>query len=153
MLNQVNLIGRICQDIEINKTQSGASVANVSVAVNEKKKDQSGNYVDHTEFVRCVLWNKTADLAAQYLGKGSMVYFGGKLATTSWEDQNGGKRFKTEVIVRDMKFLPTGNGSQQTQTNNQAGFTPKTENDRIDNIGNAGASSGNIPFSRFGDEI
>jgi len=137
MLNQVTLVGRTCNDIELHQFESGACVGNVSLAVNEKKKDKSGEYVDHTEFVRCTLWNKTAELASKYVPKGRMICFVGKLQTSSYE-KDGVKQFKTEVVVREMKFLP-GQGSSDNQQ-----FAPKSEQDRINSIGNDALAD--IPF-------
>lgn len=144
MLNQVQIIGRITDDITVNKTPNGASVANVSVAVNEKRK-QGDQWVDHCEFVNCTLWQKTAELAAQYLNKGSMVYLSGKLETQKSE-KDGVTKFFTKVVVREMKFLPSGNNQgQSSQNGGQAGFAPKPQGE-FDNIGTPGASSGQIPF-------
>jgi len=154
MLNQMQIIGRITDNITVNKTPNGASVANVSVAVNEKKK-QGDQWVDHAEFINCTLWNKTAELAGQFLSKGSMVYFSGKLETQKSE-KDGVTRFFTKVVVRDMKFLPSGQNNQgqsaQNGGQNQAGFAGPNNNANMqqgqyDNIGQPGATaSGNIPF-------
>lgn len=140
MLNQVTIIGRTCNDIQLHQFDGGGCVGNVSVAINEKKKDKSGNMVDHTEFVRCVLWNKTAELVAQYVPKGRLVCFVGKLQTSDYE-KDGVKHFKTEVIVREMKFIPNGNGGN-TQTNQEFANKP------ADNGAASGDSSAfdNIPF-------
>lgn len=104
-LNKVMLIGRLGQDPEIKKLSNGQSVANFSVATSEKYKSKDGQQKEKTEWHRMVLYDKLADLAGQYLAKGSQAYFEGKLQTRSWEDKEGKKCYATEIVVRNMQFL------------------------------------------------
>lgn len=146
MLNQVNIIGRVGVDIELHETKSGGHVANVSVACSEKRKNQAGEYVEHTEWIRCVLFNKTAELASKYLSKGKLVYFGGKMQTSSYE-KDGNKFYKTEVLVNEMKFLSSA-GDTTTQ-NTQAGFASKSQDDYLDKatkMASGGSAFDSIPF-------
>lgn len=121
-VNKVIIIGNLGRDPELKKTPSGASVCTISVATTEKSKDQSGSPREHTEWHDVVFWNKSADAVAQYLRKGSSVYIEGKLRTRTWED-NGQKRYKTEIIVSSFQFLdrkPDGQrGNSQNQQNQQ----------------------------------
>lgn len=104
-LNRVMLIGRLGKDPELQYTQSGQPVCSMSLATDESYKDKDGNKVDKTEWHRLQAWGKTAELMAKSLKKGSLIYVDGKLQTRSWEDQQGQKRYTTEIVVRNMQFL------------------------------------------------
>ena len=104
-LNKVTLIGRSGQDPEIRYTQSGNAVANATMATNDYWTDKQGEKQERTEWHSLVLWGKLADLAQSYLKKGSQVYVEGRLQTRDWEDQQGQKHYKTEVVVTTMQFL------------------------------------------------
>ena len=104
-LNKVMLIGRLGQDPEIRYTQSGSAVANATIATNDYWTDKQGGKQERTEWHSLVLWGKLADLAQSYLKKGSQVYVEGRLQTRDWEDQQGQKHYKTEVVVTTMQFL------------------------------------------------
>ena len=104
-LNKVTLIGRLGQDPEIRYTQSGNSVANATIATNDYWTDKQGEKQERTEWHSLVMWGKLADLAQSYLKKGSQVYVEGRLQTRDWEDQQGQKHYKTEVVVTTMQFL------------------------------------------------
>ena len=104
-VNKVILIGNLGGDPEVRYTPNGAAVANVSLATNESWTDRSGERQERTEWHRLVLWSKLAEIAGQYLRKGSKVYVEGRLQTRSWDDQSGQKRYTTEVVVNDMQML------------------------------------------------
>ena len=104
-LNKVTLIGRLGQDPEIRYTQSGNAVANATIATNDYWTDKQGEKQERTEWHSLVLWGKLADLAQSYLKKGSQVYVEGRLQTRDWEDQQGQKHYKTEVVVTTVQFL------------------------------------------------
>lgn len=155
MLNSVQLIGRVGNDIELHNTNNGGSVTTVSLACSEKRKGSNGDYVDHTEWVRCVLFNKTAELASQYLSKGNLVYFGGKMQTSSYE-KDGTTFYKTEVLVNNMKFLTSKSESGQSASNggqSQAAYMAKAENLAAGNSAPGGSAFDDIPFMRFGEGI
>ena len=102
-MNKVQIIGRLGQDPELKKTPGGSACCNFSVAVSEKYKDKTtGQMNETTEWFNVVLWNKSAENAAQYLRKGSQVYIEGKQKTNSWDD-NGVK--KSRVQLQAMSFL------------------------------------------------
>ena len=103
-LNKVHLIGRLGQDPEVRETANGM-VANFSIATNEYWNDKSGVKQESTEWHNLVLWNKQAELARDYLKAGSQIYAEGRLQTSSWENPEGEKRYKTEVVVRTIQFL------------------------------------------------
>lgn len=105
MFNKVYLLGRLSKDVELRNTTSGKSVASCSIATSKTWKDEAGNKQEKVEFTNLVIW-QGAEVFAQYLSKGSKVFIEGELSTRSWEDKNTGqKRYATEVIVSDFKFL------------------------------------------------
>lgn len=99
MFNQVSIIGRITKDLEVRRTTNGGAVLNYTIAVNNKYNDK-----DETYFIRCVSFNKTAELLAQYCGKGSKLLVSGSLKTREYE-KDGVKREITEVVVDTIQFL------------------------------------------------
>jgi single-strand DNA-binding protein len=97
-VNKVVFVGHLGGDPETRFTPSGAAVANFNIATNESWRDSNGELQDKTEWHRCVMFGKTAELAGELLKKGQLVYLEGKLQTRNWEDKDGVKRYTTEVI-------------------------------------------------------
>ena len=121
-VNKVILIGNLGADPEVRYTPSGVPVANVNIAVSETWTDKEGQKQENTEWVPLVLWRKQAEIAGQYLKKGSKVYVEGKLQTRSWDDQSGQKRYKTEVQVFDFQMLDSrGDGGGQRSSGGDPG--------------------------------
>lgn len=123
-VNKVIILGRLGQDPEVRATASGTTVANLNVATNELgPKDASGMRQENTEWHRCVLFGRTAELAQQYLNKGSLVYLEGRLQTRKWQDQSGNDRYSTEIVVNEMQFVGGGGqgGGMAGGQSNQAG--------------------------------
>lgn len=118
--NKVELIGRLGQDPEVRTTINGTKVASLSVATSERWRDKTtGEQREATEWHRVVLWDKLAELAEQYLFKGSEVLLVGKLQTRKWQDQSGQDRYTTEVVLQgpraEMQFLgKPANDNQQS---------------------------------------
>ena len=104
-VNKVILIGNLGSDPEVKYLPSGVPVTNFSLATSESWTDRNGERQERTEWHRLVLWRKLAEIAGQYLKKGSKLYVEGKLQTRSWDDQSGQKRYTTEVVVNDMQML------------------------------------------------
>ena len=105
-INKVILVGNLGQDPETRYMPSGAAVTNFTVATNESWKDkQTGEQKDRTEWHRVAMFNRLAEIAAEYLRKGSQVYIEGKLRTRKWQDQNGQDRWTTEIIADEMQML------------------------------------------------
>ena len=98
-VNKVILLGNLGQDPELRYTPSGAAVTTLSLATNEVWKDNDGNKQERTEWHRVVMWRKQAELAGEWLKKGSKIYIEGRIQTRSWEDKDGNKRYTTEVIA------------------------------------------------------
>lgn len=102
MLNKVQLIGNLCADPEIRKTQSGDPIANLRVATSERWTDRgSGEKREKTEFHNVVIFGGLAKIADQYLKKGSKVYLEGSLQTRKWQDKDGNDRYSTEVVLQN----------------------------------------------------
>ena len=109
-VNKVILIGNLGGDPEVRYTPDGVAVANFSLATTESWKDRSGERQERTEWHRLVQWRQLAEIAKNYLSKGSKLYVEGKLQTRSWDDQNGQKRYTTEVVVNEMEMLDSREG-------------------------------------------
>ncbi len=125
-INKVILVGNLGQDPEVKHLPNGNAVCNISVATSESWKDQQGQLQERAEWHRVTMFRKLAEIAGQYLRKGSQVYLEGKLQTRKWQDQNGQDRYTTEIIAESMQMLGGRGESQQGQQvapqpqNNQA---------------------------------
>ena len=105
-INKVILIGRLGRDPELRYTPEGTAVANFSLATSEEWHDNSsGEKREKTEWHNIVAWKKLGEICGEYLRKGSQVYIEGKLQTRSWEDKDGNKRYKTEIVANQMQML------------------------------------------------
>lgn len=109
-VNKVILIGNLGADPELRYTPSGAAVANFNIATTEKWKDKDGQMQERTEWHRIILWSRQAEIAKEYLRKGSSVYIEGRIQNRSYDDKDGVKRYVTEIIGQKMQFLG-GRGS------------------------------------------
>jgi single-strand DNA-binding protein len=121
-VNKVVLIGTLGRDPDCRTLPgSNTSVATFSIATNENYKDQTGAVQTRTEWHRLVLWNGLANIARQYLRKGSLIYVEGKLRTRSYDDNNGVKRYVTEIYVSELEMLGGNpNGSSPNNAYNNA---------------------------------
>jgi len=104
-LNRAQVIGRLTRDPEIRTTTSGKSVASIAIATNRSWTDQSGQKQEKVEYHNVVMWGKLADIAGQYLKKGSRVFVEGRLETRDWTGQDGVKRYRTEIIADELIML------------------------------------------------
>lgn len=114
-VNKVILVGNLGNDPEQKSMPNGNAVTGITVATSESWKDkQTGQQQERTEWHRVVFFNRLAEIAGQYLSKGSKVYIEGSLRTRKWQDQNGQDRYTTEVIASEMQMLgsPNQNGTQ-----------------------------------------
>jgi len=106
-LNKVFLIGNLTRDPELKTTPGGQPVCNIGMATNRIWTDkQSGQKQQKVEFHTVILWRRLAEIANQYLQKGSLVFIEGRLQTRSWEDKNGVKRWTTEIVAENMQLGP-----------------------------------------------
>ena len=118
-VNKVILVGNLGKDPEVRHLDNGRAVANFSMATSETYKNRQGERVTTTEWHNIVLWTPLAEVAEKFLKKGSQVYIEGKLTTRSWDDQEGNKRYTTEVVAREMKMLGSSQGMPLARESNQ----------------------------------
>jgi single-strand DNA-binding protein len=121
-VNKAIIVGTLGQDPEVRYTANGGAVANISVATNESWRDKAtGEAQERTEWHRIVMFGKLAEIAQQYLKKGSQAYFEGRIQTRKWQDQSGNDRYSTEIVANEMQMLggrgggggaPTGSSEQ-----------------------------------------
>jgi len=126
-INKVILIGNLGKDPECRQSQQGGTITNLALATDESYKDKnSGQMVPKTEWHRVVMFNRLAEVAKDYLRKGSKIYIEGKLQTRKWQDQSGQDRYTTEIIANEMQMLdsktaqPQGGQYQQAPAHQQA---------------------------------
>ncbi len=125
-VNKVILVGNLGNDPETRYMPDGSAVTNISVATSESWKDkQSGEKHEQTEWHRVAFFGKIAEIAAQYLKKGSKVYIEGRIKTTKYQDNNGIDKYSTSIIAKEMKMLDSKSKDGQVgQNNNQAATQP-----------------------------
>ena len=119
MINKVILIGNVGQDPEVRYTgdpNNGAKVATIRLATTERFRDRNGNLQEHTEWHSVVVWRNTAEVVEKYVRKGTQLYIEGKIRTRSWDDQNGNKRYATEIMADTLQLLGR---KQENQGGNQ----------------------------------
>jgi len=126
-VNKVILVGRLGKDPEVKKMTSGESVANATMATSETYKDKSGQKQEKTEWHNLVFYRRLAEIAGQYLTKGSMIYVEGKIHTRKWQTKEGQDRYTTEIIVNEMTML--GGKASGSQTAQSVAQPPKQEDD------------------------
>ena len=118
MVNKVILIGNVGQDPEVRYTgdaNNGAKVATVRLATTERYRDRNGNPQEHTEWHNVVVWRNQADVVEKYVKKGTQLYVEGRIRTRSWDDQNGNKRYTTDIVADTLQLLgrrPENNAQQ-----------------------------------------
>ena len=129
-VNKVILIGNLGRDPEVRYSENGAAVCNISIATSRQSKDQAGNYREETEWHRVVMFNRTAEIAGEYLNKGSSVYIEGSLRTSKWKDQSGQDRYSTEVVATRMQMLGSKNNATAAPQSNY--IAPTASNSPMD---------------------
>ncbi|MDD4875396.1 MAG: single-stranded DNA-binding protein [Candidatus Pacebacteria bacterium] len=150
-LNKVFLIGRVASDPELRSTPSGQSVCSFRMATNRVWKDSSGQKKEDAQFHSIVLWGKQAEMASQYLTKGSLTYIEGRLQTRSWDSQ-GGKKYITEIIGERIQLGPKSANAGSFSPNAQnASRSPKTAKQQEEDIPIIEDGSFDVPESK--DEI
>jgi single-strand DNA-binding protein len=112
-VNKVILIGNLGRDPEVRYMPSGDAVANITIATTETWKDKGGEKQEQTEWHRVAMFGKTAEIAGEYLKKGSQVYIEGKLQTRKWTDKEGQERYTTEIRADRMQMLGSRSGGSE----------------------------------------
>ena len=141
-INKVIIVGNLGQDPEIKYTAGGAAVTTLSIATSDSWKDKdSGMDQERTEWHRVVLWRRLAEIAGEYLKKGSKVYIEGQLQTRKWE-QEGQTRYTTEIIARDMQFLDSRGSSNNSSTQKSSEMNDQSAAD----VPDSAIDDDDIPF-------
>ena len=141
-INKVIIVGNLGQDPEIKYTAGGAAVTTLSIATSDSWKDKdSGMDQERTEWHRVVLWRRLAEVAGEYLKKGSKVYIEGQLQTRKWE-QEGQTRYTTEIIARDMQFLDSRGSSNNESTQKSSEINDQSAAD----VPDSAIDDDDIPF-------
>jgi len=141
-INKVILVGNLGQDPEVKYTAGGDAVTTLSLATSDSWKDKdTGQDQEKTEWHRVVLWRRLAEIAGEYLNKGSKIYVEGQLRTRKWE-QEGQTRYTTEIIARELQFLDSKNTSEPAQASDS-----QVENEKsLPEIEDSGIDDDEIPF-------
>ena len=122
-VNKVILIGHLGKDPEVRYMPSGEAVANVTLATSENWKDKNGEKQEKTEWHNVVFYKRLAEIAGEYLKKGSQIYVEGRITTEKWQDKEGKDRYTTKIVANEMKMLDrksSGGGSFEVVENQQA---------------------------------
>jgi single-strand DNA-binding protein len=119
-VNKAILIGRLGKDPELKRTQNDLAICNFSLATSEKRKDQTGSWVEQTEWHNVVVFGQVAENCARYLSKGREVFIEGKIQTRKWQDKEGQNRYTTEILANTVQFLGSKSESSSvgSATNN-----------------------------------
>lgn len=120
MLNKAQIIGRVGRDPEVRYLTSGDAVVNISLATTERWKDkQSGEVKEATEWHRINFFGRLAEIVAEYVEKGSLLYVEGKIKTRKWKDKDGTEKYSTEIQAETMKLLSSKQGNQPQRSSNE----------------------------------
>ena len=109
-VNKVILIGNLTREVELKETQGGQKIATFGLATNREWTTSDGERHESAEFTECVAWSKLGEICAQYLKKGKLIYVEGYLKTRSWDQEDGTRKHRTEVVVEDMVMLEKRTG-------------------------------------------
>jgi len=152
-LNKAFILGNLTRDPEMRQTPSGQSVVNFGVATNRMWTDPTGNKQTQTEFHNIVVWGRLAEIAKQYLAKGRLVFIEGRLVTRSWQDQQGQKKYRTEIVTENMQLGPRFNSPnaavnpvQPAAIKVETETLPEVQLDEPDNKSTEEINIDNIPF-------
>jgi single-strand DNA-binding protein len=146
--NRVILMGNITRDIELKYTQSGLAVTELGLAVNDRRKNQAGEWIEETTFVDVTLWGRTAEVASEFLSKGSPIFIEGRLKLDSWET-DGQKRSKLRVVGERMQMIGGrgqgggGSGGSGARGGSRAPQRDESEYSYADHGGDAEPQRGN----------
>jgi len=122
-MNKVILIGHLGNDPDVRYSQSGSATTRISLATNERRKDQNGEWQKYSEWHRVVFFGKLAEVAAEYLKKGKQISIVGKLRTKKYKDRDGIERWSTDIITDEMEML----GGKDDRQGGQSGGEPKQQ--------------------------
>ena len=135
-VNKVMLLGNVGKDPEMRASQGGMVIASFTLATADRQKDQTGNWVDKTEWHNLVCFGRTAEIVRDYVKKGSQLFIEGKIQTRSWDDKESGqKKYRTEILVNELSLLGGrgnseggGGGQYAGGSSSQGGYTNRASN-------------------------
>lgn len=136
-LNQCNFIGRVGRDPETRYSQSGDAITNITLAVDDSYKNKSGEKVEKCEWVNITFYRKLAEIAGEYLVKGSLVYVSGKMETRKYTDKNGVEKYSTSIIANSMQMLgskPESSSQRPQESRTQSKANASGFDDMLDDI-------------------
>ncbi len=139
VVNKVILVGNLGKDPEVRFTPNGRALAKFPVATSERWTDQDGNKQERTEWHNVVVWGKQAETCGQYLSKGRQVFVEGSIRSRQYDDKDGNKRYMTEIVARDVRFLGGGGGGSGARATHEPGFSVPPGED-------PGPADDDIPF-------
>jgi single-strand DNA-binding protein len=151
-VNKVILLGNVGKDPEIRSTPGGTMVASFSLATSDRYQDQQGNWQDRTEWHNLVAFKRTAEIIRDYVKKGSKLYVEGRIQSRSWDDKEGLKHYKTEIIINDLSLLSgreEGSGGYSrsaSSSSSAASFDQRPPAGQDDVAQSAEISDDDIPF-------
>ncbi len=165
-VNKVMLLGNVGKDPEMRATQGGMVIASLTLATADRAKDQTGNWVDKTEWHNLVCFGRTAEIVRDYVKKGTQLFIEGKIQTRSWDDKESGqKKYRTEILVNELSLLggrgdregggsnssygqSSGNsgGYSQRSGGNTASFDQRGSGNSMPEYANEGITDDDIPF-------
>jgi len=144
-VNKVILIGHLGGDPTVRFTQGGTAVANFNIATTERFNNRNGEREERTEWHRVVAWGKLAEICQQYLKKGKQVYIEGRLQTRQWEDQQGQKKYTTEIVANNMQMLGrAGDVADVPSQDNDNNYAPEPQG--ASRGGGGPADDDDLPF-------
>ena len=145
-VNKVILIGNLGADPEVRFTGSGAAVANFNIATTERYNNREGEKQERTEWHRIVMFGRQAEIAKEYLRKGRQVYIEGRLQTRQWEDQQGQKRYTTEVVCNNMQMIGSRGGGGGDDFPSQDSPSDRAPAAAQTSGGGSGGDDDDLPF-------
>lgn len=144
--SKITIIGNLGRDPELRYTPQGTAVCDFSVAVNDRKRDKSGEWQDHTTWYKITFWGKQAENASKYLTKGKQVYIEGRLQVEDWTDREGTSRYTLAVQGSDVQFLSDGNRGGDMDSGQSYSQSAAASNAEFSGQAPAPASDDDIPF-------
>ena len=154
-VNKVIILGHLGKDPEMRYQPSGAAIANFSVATSETFKDKDGNKQERTEWHRIVLFGRIAEIAGEYLRKGSMAYVEGRLQTRKWTDKEGQERYTTEIVGDRLQLVGSKNGGNGGGDGQEygGGGNNRSQSSQSSSGGQSSSAPAADPFGADDDDI
>lgn len=146
-INKAILIGRVGKDPETRYMSNGEAVTNLTLATSETWKDKSGEKKESTEWHNLTFYRKLAEIAGEYVKKGSMIYVEGKIQTRKWQDKEGKDRYTTEIVVHEMQML---GGKSESKEDKKDDFQKEVKKQGLDKDKSFSDFDSDVPFAPHG---